>query len=101
MLKDGETLGKIISGVINGFTLNLLNYWNQIMKDLSSIDLTNFKYYTLLVNATGEAIKAENVKPISLGGLLASLRDPDVQRGLGLIISVLRHLGRIYSSESK
>lgn len=68
------------------------------MKDLRSTDLINFKYYVQSVNATSEAIKSDNVKPIGLGGLLTSLRDPDVQRGLGLAISILKHIGKSYRS---
>ncbi|WP_338603837.1 hypothetical protein V6M85_05150 [Sulfolobus tengchongensis] len=62
LLEDEELLGKLINGIINDFTLNLISNWNEIVKDLSRIDLKNFKYYTLLVSATGEALKTENIK---------------------------------------
>ncbi|MEM4883989.1 MAG: DUF1641 domain-containing protein [Saccharolobus sp.] len=100
ILEDEETLGKIINGIINDFTLNLISHWNQIVKDLSNIDLENFKYYTLLVSATGEALKSENVKPIKgIWELYKLLKDPDIQRGLGVLVSVLKHIGKLYTPE--
>ncbi|MCI2415031.1 MAG: DUF1641 domain-containing protein [Candidatus Aramenus sp.] len=98
ILKDEETIGKVVSGLVNDFTLNLLNNWDQIMKDLSKLNLENFKYYTVLVNEIGDAIKTESVKPLGLMGLLSALRDPDVQKGVGLVISILKHIGRNYNS---
>lgn len=37
---------------------------------------------------------AEVEKPIGLMGLLAAPRDPDVQRGLGYLVSLLKQLGK-------
>ncbi|QKR00978.1 DUF1641 domain-containing protein [Metallosphaera tengchongensis] len=99
LLKDEETLGKIMSALVNDFTLNLMANWNNITKDLSSLNLENLKYYTVLVNEIGEAIKSETVKPVGLSGLLSAMRDPEVQKGLGLVISILRHIGKHYKSE--
>ncbi|AWR97035.1 DUF1641 domain-containing protein [Acidianus sulfidivorans JP7] len=98
ILKDEETLGKIVGGLVNDFTMNLLTNWNQIMSDLSKMDLTNFKYYTQLINSVGEAIKVEKVKPLGLGGLLSALRDPDVQKGMGILINIVKHIGQNYKS---
>ena len=36
---------------------------------------------------------AEDAKPVGLFGLLSALRDPEVQRGLGFLIAVLKKLG--------
>jgi uncharacterized protein YjgD (DUF1641 family) len=36
---------------------------------------------------------AEDVKPVGLFGLLSALRDPEVQKGLGFLIAVLKKLG--------
>ncbi|AAK42425.1 DUF1641 domain-containing protein [Saccharolobus solfataricus] len=97
LLEDEESLGKIINALINDFTLNLINHWEEIINDLSRIDLTNFKYYTLLVSATGEALKTENVKPItSIWEIYKLLKDPDIQRGLGVAASVLKRIGKLY-----
>ncbi|AOL17811.1 hypothetical protein BFU36_10165 [Sulfolobus sp. A20] len=100
IIKDENTLGNIINGLVNDFTLNLLNNWKEIANDLSKIDLRNFKYYTWLVSATGEALKVENVQPVtSLWELYRLFRDKDVQRGLGVVVSVLRHIGKVYEPE--
>ncbi|MDT7861710.1 MAG: DUF1641 domain-containing protein [Saccharolobus sp.] len=100
LLNDEEYLGKIINAIINNFTLNLFNHWEQIVRDLKNIDLENFKYYTLLVSATGEALKTENVKPItSIWEIYKLLKDPDIQRGLGVAVSILKHIGKLYTPE--
>jgi len=36
---------------------------------------------------------ADDAKPVGLFGLLSALRDPEVQRGLGFLIAVLKKLG--------
>ncbi|WP_083477036.1 DUF1641 domain-containing protein [Sulfuracidifex metallicus] len=97
LIKDEESLGKIIGGVVNDFTLNLMTYWNQITKDLATIDLNNFKYFTYLISATGEALKTENVKPVKgMWAILGELKDPDVQRGMGVAFAALRQIGKLY-----
>jgi len=97
LIKDEESLGKIIGGVVNDFTLNLMTYWNQITKDLATIDLNNFKYFTYLISATGEALKTENVKPVKgMWAILGELKDPDVQRGIGVAFAALKQIGKLY-----
>ncbi len=41
--------------------------------------------------ALGEAV--EEAKPVGVSGLLAALRDPDVARGLGVLVAFLKKLG--------
>ncbi len=97
LIKDEETLGKLIGAMVNDFTMNLMTYWNEITKDLATIDLNNFKYFTYLVSATGEALKTENVKPVKgMWAILGELKDPDVQRGMGVVFAVLRSIGKLY-----
>lgn len=49
-----------------------------------------------LLDVFGEVAEAlrGDVKPMSLSGLLASLRDPQVARGLARMVAVLRALGK-------
>jgi uncharacterized protein YjgD (DUF1641 family) len=97
MLDDEETIGKVMSAIANDFTFNLMSYWSTIAKDLSKIDLTNFKYYTLLVNETGEALKEEKIMKIDhWWDLLNMFKDPEVRVGLGVVIAVLKHIGRYH-----
>ncbi len=42
---------------------------------------------------------ADDAKPVGLMGLLSALRDPDVQRGLGLLVAVLKRLGSCPSQQ--
>jgi uncharacterized protein YjgD (DUF1641 family) len=97
MLDDEETIGKVMSGIMNDFTFNLMSNWSVIVKDLSKIDLTNFKYYTLLVNETGEALKEEKIMKINhWWDLLNMFKDPEVRVGLGVVIAILKHIGRYH-----
>ncbi|MFP3233498.1 MAG: DUF1641 domain-containing protein [Sulfolobaceae archaeon] len=97
MLDDEETIGKVMSGVVNDFTFNLMSNWSAIVKDLSKIDLTNFKYYTLLVNETGEALKEQKIMKIDhWWDLLNMFKDPEVRVGLGVVIAILKHIGRYH-----
>ena len=49
-----------------------------------------------LLDLLGEVAHAvsEPVKPIGLTGLLEALGDPEVQRGLGKLVNILKALGR-------
>ncbi|BAB67595.1 DUF1641 domain-containing protein [Sulfurisphaera tokodaii] len=95
--EDEDTIGKVMNGIINDFTMNLLAHWNEIVNDLSKFDLTNFKYYTLLINETGEALKEEKIEKIThWWQLLGLLKDPEIQVGLGVVIAVLRHIGKYH-----
>ncbi|MFP3188461.1 MAG: DUF1641 domain-containing protein [Sulfolobaceae archaeon] len=97
MLDDEETIGKVMSGIVNDFTFNLMSNWSAMVKDLSKIDLTNFKYYTLLVNETGEALKEEKIMKIDhWWDLLNMFKDPEVRVGLGVVIAILKHIGRYH-----
>ncbi|NON61895.1 DUF1641 domain-containing protein [Acidianus sp. DSM 29099] len=98
MLSDEETMGKIMGGLVNDFTMSVLSNWNNITKDLGKLNLENFKYYVHLINSIGEAISTEKVKPVGLGGLLSALRDPEVQKGLGVVIDILKKIGQNYKS---
>ncbi|MEJ2770295.1 MULTISPECIES: DUF1641 domain-containing protein [unclassified Stygiolobus] len=97
MLDDEETIGKVMSGIANDFTFNLMSNWSAMVKDLSKIDLTNFKYYTLLVNETGEALKEQKIMKIDhWWDLLNMFKDPEVRVGLGVVIAILKHIGRYH-----
>ncbi|MCQ4344664.1 MAG: DUF1641 domain-containing protein [Sulfolobaceae archaeon] len=97
MLSDEDFMSAIGNLVSSDFMINFLANFKQIVDDLGKLDLTNFKYYTLLVNETGEAIKTRDIKPIkSVFELLKLFKDPEVQVGLGVVVAVLRHIGRYH-----
>jgi uncharacterized protein YjgD (DUF1641 family) len=97
MLSDEDFMSVIGNLVSSDFVMNFLANFKQIVDDLGKLDWTNFKYYTLLINETGEAIKTREIKPVkSVFELLKLFKDPEVQVGLGVAVAVLRHIGRYH-----
>ncbi len=96
-LKDEDIIKMIGLFFSSDFFMNFMQRFEEIIKDLSRFDLTNFKYYTLLVNETGEALKEEDIKPIkSIFELYKYFKNPEVQIGLGVVMAVLRHIGKYH-----
>ncbi|BCU67740.1 hypothetical protein HS7_11770 [Sulfolobales archaeon HS-7] len=101
ILKDNETVGKVISGLVNDFTLGILTNWNDMVRHLSSLDITGFKGYVDIINAAGKAINNVDYKPVgSIFDILRLLRDPDIQNGLGFLFSIVRELGKMASKKN-
>jgi len=97
MLSDDDFMSAIGNLVSSDFVMNFLANFKQIVDDLGKLDWTNFKYYTLLINETGEAIRTREIKPVkSVFELLKLFKDPEVQVGLGVAVAVLRHIGRYH-----
>ena len=97
VLSDEDFMSAIGNLVSSDFMMNFLVNFKQIVDDLGRLDWTNFKYYTLLVNETGEAIKTREIKPIKgVFELLKLFKDPEVQVGLGVVVAVLRHIGKYH-----
>ena len=97
VLSDDDFMSAIGNLVSSDFVMNFLANFKQIVDDLGKLDWTNFKYYTLLVNETGEAIKTREIKPIKgVFELLKLFKDPEVLVGLGVVAAVLRHIGKYH-----
>jgi uncharacterized protein YjgD (DUF1641 family) len=97
LLSDEDFMSMVGYLVSSDIMMNLLVNFKQIVDDLGRLDWTNFKYYTLLVNETGEAIKTREIKPIKgVFELLKLFKDPEVQVGLGVVVAVLRHIGKYH-----
>ncbi|MCI4456360.1 MAG: DUF1641 domain-containing protein [Sulfolobus sp.] len=97
MLSDEDFMSLIGNLVSSDLVINFLMNFKQIVDDLGKLDWTNFKYYTLLVNETGEAIKTREIKPIkNVFDLLKLFKDPEVQVGLGVVVAVLKHIGKYH-----
>jgi len=98
MLSDEDFMSAIGNLVSSDFVMNFLVNFKEIVNDLGKLDWTNFKYYTLLVNETGEAIKEREIKPIkSVFDFLKLFKDPEVQVGLGVVVAVLKHIGNYHT----
>ena len=97
VLSDDDFMSAIGNLVSSDFVMNFLANFKQIVDDLGKLDWTNFKYFTLLINETGEAIKTREIKPIkSVFELLKLFKDPEVQVGLGVVVAVLKHMGKYH-----
>ena len=51
------------------------------------------------VSETIQTTDLARAKPLGLTGILSSLRDKNVQKGIGVIFELLRQLGRCYSED--
>jgi uncharacterized protein YjgD (DUF1641 family) len=92
-LMDPELIGRLSELVLTPGTMKLLDRADDLLELAGSVDVENLKKNLPLVKAALEAL-AREPKPVGLRGLLGALRDPDVQRGLGLAIEVLRAIGK-------
>ncbi|TNE91173.1 MAG: TusE/DsrC/DsvC family sulfur relay protein [Deltaproteobacteria bacterium] len=55
-----------------------------------------------LANEAGDVLHdAENVKPVGPFSAMSAARDADVQRGMGVALELLRHLGRAQGSKAR
>ncbi|BDC18989.1 DUF1641 domain-containing protein [Acidianus sp. HS-5] len=84
-----QLINSIGEGLKEGKMMDTINIVKDIAKEQSTVNL---------LTAVGNALKSEKVKPIGLGGLLSSLRDPEVQKGLGVVIEILKNIGSYYKS---
>ncbi|BBD73148.1 hypothetical protein HS1genome_1537 [Sulfodiicoccus acidiphilus] len=100
LLRDEELLGKVIGAVVNDSTLTLATKWNEIVDSLAKIDFSQLKYYVSAISLYGNGIRDPN-KVVPIRGfmdILKLLKDPDVQRGIGILLAGLKELGRSYDA---
>ncbi len=98
MLRDDDVMRMIGTLFSSDFMMNVIRHFDEMIKDLGTFDLTNLKYYTLLVNETGEAIKTGNIKPVkSVFDLMKLFKDPEIQVGMGVVVTILKHIGKYHS----
>ncbi|QOJ78730.1 DUF1641 domain-containing protein [Infirmifilum lucidum] len=90
---DPEVIGRLSSLLLTPGTLRLLDHLDDLLDMLGSVDYEALKEnLPLLVDALKSIPKEP--KPIGLVGLLKALNDPEVQRGLGVAVELLKALGR-------
>jgi uncharacterized protein YjgD (DUF1641 family) len=64
------------------------------LQEVALVAGTNLAMDTSKIDCLTYALAAaEDAKPVGLFGLLSALRDPEVQKGLGFLIAVLKKLG--------
>lgn len=97
---EPEVIERAASLIINPSTLRIVDRIDQLTGTLGKID-----YDTLekRINLLNEALKSipEKPKRIGLLGLLGELRDPDVQRGIGVLIELLKAIGKAAEKQQK
>ncbi|MDP7975963.1 DUF1641 domain-containing protein [Tardisphaera saccharovorans] len=74
-------------------------------RQLSAEDVINLK---ATISEVGGCVaknagvdKLKSAKPLGLGGLMKAMGDPDVQKGIGITIELLRAIGKCTSAQSK
>ena len=76
-----------------------------LLNSLEDVDAIKLKLTTqelggcALSALTSEEL--EKARPVGLSGLLRALRDPDVMAGLGLMIAILKAMGKCYNSKRR
>jgi uncharacterized protein YjgD (DUF1641 family) len=64
------------------------------LQEVALVAGTNLAIDTSKIDCLTYALAAaDDAKPVGLFGMLSALRDPDVQKGLGFLIAVLKKLG--------
>ncbi|MEM3276950.1 MAG: DUF1641 domain-containing protein [Metallosphaera sp.] len=80
MLNDPDALGKVMGALINDKTLQIITNWGPTLD---------------LVNAIGNALTQENKPVKSLFDMYKMLKDPDIQKGMGVLFGIIKELGKI------
>ncbi len=100
VLKDDKAIGTLIGLVSNDFTMNLIMNQKTILNSLGTLDLSVTPRYINMFKAIENAIKTDKVTPVDgMIGTLHVMKDEDVQKGLGIVFSILRSLGKTCSDE--
>ncbi len=100
LLKDDKAMGTLMGLLSNDFTMNLIMNNKLIMDSLGTLDLSVTPHYINMVKAIESAIKTDTVTPVNgMMGTLRAMKDEDAQKGLGIVFSILRSLGRICAND--
>ncbi len=87
----------VVSGLagllVNTGTLKALDNVDRLAGLLGEVDYDSLDKLGDLISAVSSAVTEES-KPVGLIGLATSLRDPDIRRGLGFTLNVLKAVGR-------
>ncbi|SMD30569.1 DUF1641 domain-containing protein [Picrophilus oshimae] len=100
ILNDDEALGTLMGLLSNDFTMNFLMNYKTILNALGTLDLSVAPHYVNFIKAIENAIKTETVTPVGgMMGTLHAMKDEDTQRGLGIVFSILKSLGKTCFSD--
>ncbi len=82
-LAEGRILRELLEAALTGGGLRILDSLSEAVKELGEV------VDTVL----------EEARPVGVMGLIRALGDPEVQRGLGRLIALLKALGRLRLEE--
>ncbi len=100
VLNDDGAMGTLMGLLSNDFTMSLIMNEKPILGALSTLDLGVAPHYVNMIKAVENAIKTDTVTPVSgMMGTLRAMKDEDAQKGLGIVFSILRSLGKTCSDE--
>ncbi|KJE48982.1 MULTISPECIES: DUF1641 domain-containing protein [Acidiplasma] len=100
ILNDDESMGAVMGLISNDFTMNLIMNNKLILNSLGTLDLSVTPHYVNMIKAIENAIKNETVTPVGgMMGTLHAMKDEDTQKGLGIVFSILKSLGKTCSNE--
>lgn len=100
VLKDDDAMGTLMGLMSNDFTMNLIMNNKQIMDSLGTLDLSVTPHYVNMIKAIENAIKTETVTPVGgMMGTLRAMKDEDTQKGIGIVFSILKSLGKTCGDE--
>ncbi|QXJ34332.1 DUF1641 domain-containing protein [Saccharolobus shibatae] len=104
---DIAYVAKTLRDMLNDEAItHLSSYVSQFLEvypkamDFFEITLSNVPYRMMRAIASEEVKKTlESPPQISLGGIVRLLSDPEIQRGLGVIFTVIRAIGKEFSTK--
>ncbi len=96
-LIDEEVIGRASEVFVTTGLLKALDNFDKLTNILSEIDYDKLDGTAKLINSTLEALSKDSVKPVGLFGAMRALRDKDAKKGLGLLIEILKAIGRNYN----
>ncbi|ACP36777.1 helical membrane plugin domain-containing protein [Saccharolobus islandicus] len=104
---DIAYVAKTLRDMLNDEAItHLSSYVSQFLEvypkamDFFEITLSNVPYRMMRAIASEEVKKTLESPPrVSLGGIIRLLSDPEIQRGLGVIFTVIRAIGKEFSTK--
>lgn len=92
-LLDPELIGRLSEILLRPSTLQILDRLDEILDALGKVDPDTLVRSLGLLGEVLDSLQKE-AKPVGVTGLLRSLSDPEVQKGLGVAIEILKALGK-------
>jgi len=93
-----EILGSLANFLMSRGLLRLVDGLETLTDALGEMEYEEVGRAVPLLNNALKAIP-EEAERVSLLGLMGKLRDEDIQRGLGVVMEILKAMGRAYGEE--